>query len=346
MVAKVDKYLNEFVTSQTAGDVKVLVNGPNFEYRFESENALPMHCIASSTKLYTNTLIFKLIDNGQLKLNTVVADVLGPETMIGLTKPGNESLISIENLLTHTSGLSDYFSDKLPGGQSLFDEIVGKSRVWTYPDILERTRAIGVHGDPGKSAHYSDTNFQLLGQVLETINGNSYATALQDLVTRPLALENTFVITGSEDLANVSKMLYGDRELSIDSSMASTGCDGGIVSTTDETMKFLKAYYDGSLFNPDFSDPAKQNWRKIFPPLKYGLGQMKLSLPSFMTGFRSVNPLYGHSGASGHVMFFDPISGTRYVATVNQTKDRSLVFKLLINLQIRLRDMQLYSNSL
>ena len=338
MVAKVDKYLNKFVTSQTAGDVKVLVNGPNFEYRFESENALPMHCIASSTKLYTNTLIFKLIDNGQLKLNTVVADVLGPETMIGLTKPGNESLISIENLLTHTSGLSDYFSDKLPGGQSLFDEIVGKSRVWTYPDILERTRAIGVHGDPGKSAHYSDTNFQLLGQVLETINGNSYATALQDLVTRPLALENTFVITGSEDLANVSKMLYGDRELSIDSSMASTGCDGGIVSTTDETMKFLKAYYDGSLFNPDFSDPAKQNWRRIFPPLKYGLGQMKLSLPSFMTGFRSVNPLYGHSGASGHVMFFDPISNTRYVATVNQVKDKSLVFKLLINLQIRLRD--------
>ena len=338
MVAKADKYLNKFVSSQTAGDVKVLVNGPSFEYRFESENALPMHCIASSTKLYTNTLIFKLIDDGKLKLHTVVADVLGSETMFGLTEPGNESLITIEHLLTHTSGISDYFSDKLPGGQSLFDDIVGKSRAWTYQDILERTRAIGVHGDPGRSAHYSDTNFQLLGRVFETINGNSYATALQDLIARPLALENTFVITGSEDLTNVSRMLYGDRALSIDSAMASTGCDGGIVSTTDETMKFLKAYYDGSLFSPDFSDPAKQNWRKIFPPLKYGLGQMKLSLPSFMTGFRSVNPLYGHSGASGHVMFFDPISNTRFVATVNQTKDRTLVFKLLINLQIRLRE--------
>jgi CubicO group peptidase (beta-lactamase class C family) len=297
-----------------------------------------MHCIASSTKLYTNTLIFKLIDKGQLKLNTVVADVLGLETLIGLTKPGNESVITTEHLLTHTSGISDYFSDKLPGGQSLFDDVVSKGRDWSYQDILERTRAIGVHGDPGKSVHYSDTNFQLLGRMFETVHGNSYANALKDLITRPLGLENTFVITGSEDLANVSKMMYGDRALSIDSSMASTGCDGGIVSTTDETMKFLKVYYDGGLFNPDFSDPAKQNWRKIFPPLKYGLGQMKLSLPSFMTGFRSVNPLYGHSGASGHVMFFDSISNTRYVATVNQVKDKSLVFKLLINLQLRLRD--------
>ena len=338
MVTKADKYLNKFVKTQTSGDVKVLVDGPDFEYRFESENSLPMHCIASSTKLYTNTLIFKLIDNGQLKLNTVVADVLGLETLIGLTKPGNESTITTEHLLTHTSGISDYFSDKLPGGQSLFDDIVSKSRAWTYQDILERTRAIGVHGDPGKSAHYSDTNFQLLGRVFETISGTSYATALQDLIARPLGLENTFVITGSEDLVDVSKMMYGDKALSIDSAMASTGCDGGIVSTADETMKFLKAYYDGSLFNPDFSDPAKQKWRRIFPPLKYGLGQMKLSLPSFMTGFRSVNPLYGHSGASGHVMFFDPISNTRYVATVNQVKDKSLVFKLLINLQIRLRD--------
>ena len=346
MVTKADKYLNKFVKNQTSGDVKVLVDGPDFEYRFDSENALPMHCIASSTKLYTNTLIFKLIDNGQLKLNTVVADVLGPETMIGLTKPGNESTITTEHLLTHTSGISDYFSDKLPGGQSLFDDIVSKSRSWSYQEMLERTRTIGVHGEPGKSAHYSDTNYQLLGRVFETISGNSYAIALQELIAFPLALENTFVITGSEDLVDVSKMMYGDLALSIDSAMASTGCDGGIVSTTDETMKFLKAYYDGSLFNPDFSDPAKQVWRRIFPPLKYGLGQMKVSLPSFRTGFRSVNPLYGHSGASGHVMFFDPISNTRYVATVNQTKDRSLVFKLLINLQIRLRDMQLYSNSL
>ena len=51
MVTKTDKYLNKFVASQTAGDVKVLVQAPGFEYRFESENALPMHFIASSTKL-------------------------------------------------------------------------------------------------------------------------------------------------------------------------------------------------------------------------------------------------------------------------------------------------------
>ena len=339
MVAKAEKYLNKFVTSQTAGDVKVLVQAPGFEYRFESENALPMHFIASSTKLYTNTLIFKLIDNGQLKLNTVVADVLGRETLVGLTKPGNESVITIEHLLTHTSGIADYFGDKIPGGKSLFDDIVAKDRGWTYEELLERARAVGIHSEPGKNAHYSDTNYQLLGRVFETISGSSYATALSELITRPLGLEKTFVLTGSEDLTNVSIMLYGESALDIPAAMASTGCDGGIVSTTDETMKFLKAYYDGSLFNPDFSDPAKQNWRKIFPPIKYGLGQMKVSLPSFMTGFRSVNPLYGHAGASGHVMFFDPISSARYVATVNQTKDRSLVFKLLINLQIRLRDM-------
>ena len=339
MVTKVEKYLDKFVTSQTAGDIKVLIEAPGFEYRFESESEFPLHYIASSTKLYTNALIFKLIDNGQLGLDTRVADVLGTESLLGLTKPKNESLVTIEHLLTHTSGISDYFGDKLPGRNSLFDEIVNQDRGWSYQDAIERTRAIGVHGELGKSAHYSDTNYQLLGRVFETINGNSYASAVRDLIAIPLGMENTFVLTGSEDKSKISKMLYGNRPLNIDLAMASTGCDGGIVSTTDETMKFLKSYYDGSLFSPDFADPTKQTWRKIFPPLKYGLGQMKLSLPSFMTGFRSLNPLYGHSGASGHVMYFDPISSTRYVATVNQTKDRSLVYKLLINLQIRVRSI-------
>ena len=338
MTEKADKYLTKFVRSQQVGDVKVLVESPNFTYRFDSVNALPMHCIASSTKLYTNALIFMLVENHQLKLDTPVANVLGLETMVGLTKPGNELAITIEHLLNHTSGISDYFGDKGPSGRSLFDEIMQRDRPWSYQDLLEMTRAIGVHGDPGSKPHYSDTNYQLLGRVVETISDETYARNVEQKISGPLGLSNTFVISSPQRLDGVSRMLFGTQQLNIDAAMSSTTADGGIVSSTDETLKFLKAYYDCQLFSPVFSDPSKQNWRKIFPPLKYGLGQMKLSLPRIMTGFKAANSLYGHSGASGHVMFFDPISSTRYVATVNQTKDRSLVFKLLINLQMRLQE--------
>jgi CubicO group peptidase (beta-lactamase class C family) len=62
---------------------------------------------------------------------------------------------------------------------------------------------------------------------------------------------------------------------------------------------------------------------------------MKMALPSYMTGFKRTAPLFGHGGATGHAMFVDLRNQTYFVAVVNQLKNRSLVYRLLINLQLR-----------
>jgi hypothetical protein len=57
---------------------------------------------------------------------------------------------------------------------------------------------------------------------------------------------------------------------------------------------------------------------------------MRLRLPAVMTGFRRVPPFIGHSGASGTVMFRCPDRGVTVVGPVNQVKQRSMPYKLLV----------------
>lgn len=337
MQERLDKYLNKFARSPNVGDLKVLIETPQSRYLFESKGARPRHFIASSTKLFTNALIFKLIESGNFNLNTPVAELLGAQTLHGLVDEQYVGSVEIEHLLRHTSGIADYFGDAPPGGKSLMQELVTQDRKWDFEQALDRTRQLKKVGAPGQRAHYSDTNYQLLGRVIEQSHGASYAQVFENILAKPLGLSNTFVMTSAGEAAGVSIMKYGEREWQINEAMSSFKPDGGVVSDLSDSLKFLRAYYDGSLFSEKFSDPTRQVWRKIFNPLEYGLGQMKFALPVFMTGFRKANALYGHSGASGHVMFFDPLSASYFVATVNQAKNRSLVFRMLVNLQLRAR---------
>lgn len=334
--AKVDRYVRRFAQSSSVGDVKVLVDSPDGTYAFAAEGAQSRHFIASSTKLFTNAVVFQLIDQGRVRFDTPVVEIVGGETLAGLVADDSLGQVTVEHLMRHTSGIADYFSDPVPHGTSLFDELITRDQSWTFDDVISRTRLMAPLGPPGAVAHYSDTNYQLLGRIIEIVSGQAYDQAVQVAVCAPLGLTSTVVMTSPDEAEGVSVMKYGKDDLVINEAMASTTADGGIISTTAESLAVLKAYYDGSLFTREYADPGNQEWRAIFRPLRYGLGQMKFHLPAAMTGFRRVNPLYGHSGASGHVMFWDPAGATYLVATVNQAKNRALVYRLMVNLQIRL----------
>ena len=106
--------------------------------------------------------------------------------------------------------------------------------------------------------------------------------------------------------------------------MASVQADGGIVSTLDDGLTFLEAFFAGRLFPPALLAEMQRDWHRIFYPLEYGTGIMRFQLPRAMTGFRRVPAFIGHSGASGTVMFACPDRGLTVVGTVNQTTQRSM----------------------
>jgi D-alanyl-D-alanine carboxypeptidase len=144
--------------------------------------AIPQpYFIASTTKLFTTAIVLKLIAEGKLGLDDKLSCYLDTSILLGLHiykgKAFSEAL-TIKHLLAHTSGLPDYFQGKDGSEKSLEDEITnGHDQYWTFEQAIERAKKMTPLFAPGSKnkAHYSDTNFQLLGSIIETITGQSYS---------------------------------------------------------------------------------------------------------------------------------------------------------------------------
>ncbi|MFM8350269.1 MAG: serine hydrolase domain-containing protein, partial [Actinomycetales bacterium] len=229
-----------------------------------------------------------------------------------------------------TSGLPDYFEGKRPGKATAFARALHADFGWDVRDVLTWSREIGP-GRPGKG-RYSDTGYQLLGAVIEYLDGHSFAQSVRERLCAPLGLDHTYVfsIDDIHRYGTVAPLRVGDSTATIPKAMASVQADGGIVSTLKDAMRFLDAFFDGTLVDPPTLAWICSDWHRIFFPLEYGNGIMRFRMPSVLTGFRRVPPLVGHSGASGVVMFRAPDLGITVVGTVNQASHRSMPYQLMV----------------
>jgi CubicO group peptidase (beta-lactamase class C family) len=130
--------------------------------------------IASTTKLHTSAVVFRLVERRELRLEDRLVDILGDKVdalhvIDGVDRTGE---ITIRHLLSHTSGVADYFQGTQADGSRLDRAITaGDDRGWTPDEATDVARRIGAVFPPGhrRKALYSDTNFQLLGLVIETV---------------------------------------------------------------------------------------------------------------------------------------------------------------------------------
>lgn len=210
--------------------------------------------IASVTKLYTTALILRCIEAGRLGFETPIIEALPDLDLSGLHRLKGVDYtpqITVRHLLAHTSGLPDYFQGKRRGLPTLEDAIRGgEDQAWSLGDVLSVARAQGGVLAPGKprKALYSDTNYQLLGAIIEQHMGVPYDEALTQEIFQPLGLKTTWLYRDPAD-DRPALIRDGDGPLSIPKAMASFGCDGGIVSTAPEVMVFLRAFFEGRLFD-------------------------------------------------------------------------------------------------
>jgi D-alanyl-D-alanine carboxypeptidase len=289
--------------------------------------------IASTTKLYTTAILLRLVERGVLRLDERLIDVLGGRGPAGdldrlhvYRGVDHTAAITIRHLMSHTSGLADYFLGRLPDGSTLERTIAsGADRGWTPAQAIGMARRIGAAFPPGhrRRALYSDTNFQLLGQVIETLLGVPYAEAVRREIAEPLGLTRTWVYTDPTDRTPLS-LRIGDRPLAVPLAMTSFGPDGGIVSTAGELMTFLRAFFEGGLFGRDTIEPPC-DWRRIFFPLQYGVGVARFAMPRWLGG----EALIGHSGLSGAFAFLAPGPGVYVAGTVNNIAGPGRSFRMM-----------------
>jgi D-alanyl-D-alanine carboxypeptidase len=248
--------------------------------------------IGSITKMFTGTMIFQLIQEGKLKLDTKLS-VYYPQIP-------NADKITIGNLLNHHSGLHNFTNDP-------------RLATYMYTSVTEEFMISNLaagkpDSEPGAKAEYSNTNFILLGYIIQKLTHKTYAEALKQRITARLGLKDTYY-GGKIDPKNHeahSYTLKANWEQSRESDMSVPGGAGAIVSTPADLIKFIEALFSGKLINEENLNSMKT--------LKDGFGMALFVMPFYDKSS------FGHTGgidAFSSVLGYFPEEKLSYVYLSN-----------------------------
>src|ERR1035437_235644 len=282
------------------------------------ENQLPMTentpiYLARVTKLFTATAIMRLYELGLISLDDPMSKYL-PEKLIHgvqIYKGIDYSdKITIKELLSHTSGIPDYYEEKPQGGKNFFEILLeNQDHSWTPDEEISRARDdLSPKFEPGTDASYSDTNFQLLGKIIEVITGKPLHMVYEEFFFLPLGLKNTWLTGGSTTQPTLSvpaaDVFYKNINITKMRSNGSYWADGGMVSTVDDMIIFLKALNEGRIVSKETLKLMK-HWHKLHQfPLLYGFGIMYIKLPWYLNMMMKMPSIYGHSGTTGSFLYY------------------------------------------
>jgi len=314
--------------------LSVSVNDSNWSVAAGNLQINESYFIASTTKLFTSSLIFKLRKDGKLKFEDTLSTLLPESDLKNLhffNGKDYSNQISVLNLLAHTSGLPDYFKNKSIENKTLEKYLTeGNDIAWDFQKVMDWSKEMTPKFQPSKpnKAHYSDTNYQILGKIIEYQFENKLNNIIQAKICSPLELGQTYLYKDPED--TVPRNIYfKSNELKIPKAMSSFGADGGIVSTSKDLMKFIKGFMSGQLFPQSYLKEIQQ-WNKIFFPLESGIGIHRFKAPWYFSPFNKTPELIGHSGLSGAFAFYAPEVNTYLTGTVNQIYNPGNSYKLML----------------
>ncbi|MBN2480608.1 MAG: beta-lactamase family protein [Bacteroidales bacterium] len=292
--------------------------------------------IASVTKLYVTAIIQKLRQMDKLQLEDKISEYLTSDILKDLhVFKGKDysDRITVRHLLSNTSGLPDYFLQKKQDGMSLVRELTsGHDQKWTFSEAIQISKSMQPHFKPGEKgkAFYSDTNFQLLGKIIETTTDRPLPEVFTGFIINPLDLKKTYLYQDIND-TTPAELYYRDNHAHLPLAMTSFWADGSMVSTAEESVAFLKAFFGGQLF-PEAYLSEMQDWNRIFFPFQYGLGIVRFKLPFLLSPFRRIPPIIGHMGTTGAFAYYCPEKDTYIAGTINQVHDPGLPYRLIVKI--------------
>jgi len=200
--------------------------------------------IGSITKMFTTTMIFQLVEEGKLKLITTL-DTYFP-------KLPNANKITIGNLLNHRSGLHNFTNDAEYSGYM--------TQPKTQDEMLAIFAKSKLDFQPNEKAEYSNTNFVILGFIIEKITKQSYSINLKQRITSKTGLSNTYY--GGKTNANnnecFSYQFAGYWKQMPETDMSIPGGAGAIVSNPTDLTKFIEALFSLKLVKQSSLDQMKK----------------------------------------------------------------------------------------
>lgn len=225
--------------------------------------------IGSISKMFTAVMVFQLIEEAKLSLTTTLAT--------WYPQLPNAAKITISEMLDHRSGLHNFTNDTLyssyetkPQSEDAMISIMEKQK----PDF-----------EPDTKADYSNTNFVLLGYIVEKITGKPYNEELKKRIASKIGLTDTYY-GGKTNPANNETYSYsyqGQWNQEPETDMSIPGGAGAIVSTPTDLVKFIEALFGGKLIS--------QNSLNQMTTMRDNYGMAMFEMPF------DEKKSYAHSGA-------------------------------------------------
>jgi D-alanyl-D-alanine carboxypeptidase len=208
------------------------------------------HRVASNTKTFVAVAVLRLQEEGKLGVDDPIARYLPATYRDLLRRDGYDpQLITIRHLLSHTSGIYDYAMDERYG----LTIAAAPTHRWSREETVRKSVEWGApYGAPGEVYHYSDTGYNLLGEIVERVSGRPYQSAVRQLVDyRKLGLTSTWMETLEPVPAGVPERAHQYQDdvdtYGWDASLDLWG-GGGIAATMRDLAVFIRAVASGSVF--------------------------------------------------------------------------------------------------
>ncbi|AJD82425.1 minor tail protein [Mycobacterium phage Sheen] len=279
----------------------------------------------SITKMFTGQAALQQIAAGNIEYDATI------DTYVSGYPNGDK--ITIENIMTMTSGLYNEQSNM----SFMLNFVLNPMTPWSDDATLNLVKSNGVYFQPGKGYKYANSNYILLGRILETVTGRTISDILINDVVKKAGLNNTTWPTaggvGPGGIPTPAANGYGPNPLAgipilgwflpavTDQTVMNPeimGCAGRLTSTLDDLLTFGAAVRDGTLITPEMHEfllDTDNCWPSATgapspAPTQFGHGP----------GIISFGQWWGHPGGLngyGCVSFWHPESGAQLVAMQN-----------------------------
>ncbi|WP_219509676.1 serine hydrolase domain-containing protein [Nonomuraea ceibae] len=211
--------------------------------------------IGSQTKEMVATVLLQLVDKGLLSLDDKLGDLLPELVDKDLVERANE--ITVHQLLRHTSGIPDWYTDRTAGGRAKpLVDVFDFTTHYRPIDLVTISRARARTNEPGEKFSYSNTNYTLIEMIIQKVTGHPLATELHQRIFGPLKMTKTYLATKPGDgiKGPHGHGYYPDGQgklRDVDRFNGSYGAGaGGVISTTQDLSAFKRALAQGELLPP------------------------------------------------------------------------------------------------
>ncbi len=202
--------------------------------------------IASISKLYIAAATVRLIERGQLSLESTLAELI-PDVQ---DRIANSDKITLKMMLQHRSGILDYSFESEVEGETETNYLSFAARIYNKPADFK----------PNKKYGYSNTNFLLLGTIMDRTLGYSHHDYIQNEILLPLGLTNTYNMYSETDSIEVMSGYLKGWDPDVKSwDFPLPG--GSMIATAEDVGIFLRALIDGTLL----TDEEQSIYSSVYP---------------------------------------------------------------------------------